>query len=72
MSVPSPRAASAILTDALGHLDQVQPPGVREPIRLILRAAIETCVVSPSLIGLPVMGAIELARALVDADDDDN
>lgn len=63
----SPRAAAALLTEALSHLDMVQPPSAREPIRLILRAAVETCVVSHSLLGKPVTGAIELAHALVTA-----
>lgn len=63
----SPRAASAVLTNALGYLDLVQPPGAREPIRQILRAAIEACVLSHSLLGTPVVNAIGIAQALVEA-----
>jgi hypothetical protein len=63
----SPRSASALLSEALAHLDVVQPATAREPIRDMFRAGIEMCVVSRSLLGKPVMATLGLAQAIVDA-----
>lgn len=63
----SPRSASSLLSEALAHLDVIQPPALRDPIRNIFRAGIEMCVTSPSLLGLPIQYTIELAQAVVDA-----
>lgn len=62
----SPRSAAALLSEALNHLDLLEPPGAREPVRNMFRAAIEVCVMSRSLIGKPVVPVIELAQSLVD------
>jgi hypothetical protein len=62
----TPRSAAALLSEALSHLDKVQPPAAREPVRQMFRAAIEMCTMSRSLLGLPVVYVLELAQALVD------
>lgn len=64
----SPRSAAALLSEALNHIDLIEPPGAREPIRHMFRAAIEICVTSRSLLGKPVVFALDLAQALVDED----
>jgi hypothetical protein len=61
----SPRSATALLSEALNHLDLL-PPGAREPVRHMFRAAIEVCVTSRSLLGTPVVFVLELAQSLVD------
>jgi hypothetical protein len=63
----TPRSAAALLSDALGHLDMISPPGAREPVRLMFRAGIEICTTSRSLLGKPVVCTLWLAQALVDA-----
>lgn len=63
----TPRSAAALLSDALGHLDLISPPGAREPVRLMFRAGIEICATSRSLLGKPVVCTLWLAQALVDA-----
>jgi hypothetical protein len=63
----TPRSAAALLSNALGHLDLIEPPAAREPIRLMFRATIEQCTVSATLWGQPVRYVLELAQALVDA-----
>lgn len=67
MTAHTPRSASVLLSDALGHLDLIEPPAAREPIRAMLRAAIEECVVSNSLLGKRLNYVLELAEALVTA-----
>jgi hypothetical protein len=62
----TPRSAAALLSEALSHLDKIQPPAAREPVRQMFRAAIETCALSRSLLGMPVVYVLELAQALVD------
>jgi len=62
----TPRSAAALLSDALSHVDLIEPSGARKPIRDMLRAAIEICVTSRSLLGKPVVYALELAQSLVD------
>jgi hypothetical protein len=62
----TPRSAAVLLTAALDHLDMVEPAAAREPIRMMFRAAIERCTLSPSLSGQPVIFVLELAQALVD------
>lgn len=66
----SPRSASALMTDALVHLDTVQPPSLQEPVRNILRAGIELCSISRSLLGLPIQYTLDLAQAIVDTAQD--
>jgi hypothetical protein len=61
----TPRAAAALLSEALGHLDVVEPPAAREPIRQMFRAEIERCTLSRSLLGQPVTYVLQLAEALV-------
>jgi hypothetical protein len=63
----SPRSASVLLSGALAHLDVIQPPELRGPIRDILRAGIELCVSSRSLAGKPIQHTIHLAQAVMDA-----
>jgi len=66
MSQHTPRSAALLLSDALEHLDRVEPPAAREPIRDMFRAAIELCAVSTSLLGQQVNYVFELAQAIVD------
>ena len=63
----TPRSASALLSDALGHLNLIEPPAAREPVRGMLRAAIEECTISNSLLGKRINYVLELAEALVAA-----
>jgi len=63
----SPRSASVLLSGALAHLDVIQPPALREPVRDILRAGIELCVGSRSLAGKPIQHTLRLAQAVLDA-----
>lgn len=67
MAEHTPSSAVLLLSDALTHLDCVEPPAAREPIRGMLRAAIEQCAVSKSLLGLPLNYVLELAQAILDA-----
>ena len=60
----NPRAASARLSLALTRLDVVQPPELREPVADILRAGVELCAISPSLLGRPIEHALRLATAI--------
>ncbi|MFG2001623.1 hypothetical protein ACGFNU_20975 [Spirillospora sp. NPDC048911] len=55
-----------LLTDALDHLALVEPRALREPVRMMLRAGIEQCAISSSLLGKPVGHVLMLAQALVD------
>lgn len=64
----SPRSAAVLLSEALNRIDLIEPPGAREPIRTMFRAAIEMCVVSRSLLGKPVVYVLQLAQSLVDED----
>ena len=61
----SPRSASVLLSGALAHLDVIQPPELRGPVRDILRAGIELCVSSRSLIGKPIQHTLDLAQAVM-------
>jgi hypothetical protein len=63
----SPRSASLLLSGALAHLDVIQPAELRGPVRDILRAGIELCVGSRSLLGKPIQHTIELAQAVMNA-----
>lgn len=71
----TPRSASMLLSGALAHLDVIQPPDLRGPVRDILRAGIEVCVSSRSLLGKPIRPALDLAQAVMNAaafqDDDE-
>lgn len=67
----SPRSASVLLSGALVHLDVIQPPALRGPVRDILRAGIEICVTSRSLLGTPIQHTIDLAQAVMDAASDE-
>jgi hypothetical protein len=62
----SPRSASVLLSGALAHLDVIQPPALRGPVRDILRAGIELCVGSRSLLGKPIQYTLDLAQAVMD------
>lgn len=64
----TPRSAALLLSDAIEHLDRVEPSEAREPIRGMLRAAIERCALSKSLLGQPVNYVLELAQAIVATD----
>jgi hypothetical protein len=66
----SPRAASALLSGALAHLDVIQPEALRGPVRDILRAGIEMCVSSRSLLGQPIQYTLDLAKAIMDTPED--
>lgn len=66
MKSHTPRSASVLLSDALAHLDVVQPEALRGPVRNILRAGIELCAVSRSLLGKPIQHTLDLAQAIVD------
>lgn len=61
----SPRQVAVLLSNALAHVDRVQPATVRAPVADILRAGIELCVISPSLIGKDVNHVIALAEAIL-------
>lgn len=63
----SPRSAVALLSEALSHVDKIEPSAAREPVRQMFRAAIEMYAVSRNVLGQPVVYVLELARALVDA-----
>lgn len=67
MTDHSPRSASVLLSGALAHLDVIEPLGLRGPVRDILRAGIEMCVTSRSLLGKPIQHTINLAQAVMDA-----
>lgn len=62
----TPRSAAVLLSAALGHLDLVEPPAARKPIRSMFRAGIERCALSTSLVGLPMVYELDLAQAIVD------
>jgi hypothetical protein len=62
---PTPRAASALLSGALARLDVIQPEALRGPVRDILRAGIEMCVTSRSLLGQPIQYTLDLAQAIM-------
>ncbi|MEV6908008.1 hypothetical protein [Amycolatopsis sp. NPDC051071] len=64
----SPRSASVLLSGALARLDVVQPETLRGPVRDILRAGIELCTVSQSLIGLPIRFTLDLAQAIMEVE----
>lgn len=63
----SPHSASVLLSGALAHLDVIQPPDLRGPVRDILRAGIELCVTSRSLLGTPIQYTLDLAQAVMNA-----
>jgi hypothetical protein len=63
----SPRSASVLLSEALAHLDVIQPEAARGPVRDIFGAGIEVCVTSRSLRGKPIAATVALAQAVVDA-----
>lgn len=63
----SPRAVAVKLSAALMHLDLVQPHALRGPVADILRAGIELCALSDSLLGKPIMHAVAVAEAITDA-----
>jgi hypothetical protein len=67
---PNPRAASALLSGALARLDVIHPEALRGPVRDILRAGIEMCVMSRSLLGQPIQYTLDLAKAIVDTPED--
>lgn len=60
----SPRAASVKLSKALTQLDVVHPHSLREPLANILRAGIEICTISGSLLGGAINHALAVAEAL--------
>lgn len=66
MSDHTPRTAAALLSEALAHVEVIEPAAAREPVRQMFRAAIEVCVVSRSLLGQPVGPVLWLAQSLVD------
>lgn len=63
----SPRSAAVLLSGALAHLDVIQPEALRGPVRDILRAGVELCVGTRSLLGKPIQHTIRLAQAIMDA-----
>lgn len=60
----STTAAINTLTEGLGHIDRIQPNSIREPVRQILRSAIEQCHRSRSTLGLPINHALDIAKIL--------
>ncbi|GAA3223126.1 hypothetical protein [Actinocorallia longicatena] len=62
----TPRSAALLFADALECLDLLEPALAREPIRHMLRAGIEQCASSHSLLGKPVNYLLQLAEVLVD------
>lgn len=62
----TPRSAANLLSHALGHVELIEPPAARGPVRAMLLAAIEQCVVSLSLLGKPVVNVLNLAQCLID------
>ena len=62
----SPRSAAVLLSGALAHLDVIQPPDLRGPVRDILRAGVEMCVGTRSLLGKPIVHTIRLAQTIMD------
>lgn len=62
----SKAAAVAELTAALTRLDVIEPGGLREPVGLVLRSAIELCARRPgvSTLGLPIRYALDIACVL--------
>lgn len=63
----SPRAVAVKLSSALVHLDLVQPPELRGSVADILRAGIELCALSDSLLGKPIQHTLAVAKAITDA-----
>lgn len=66
MGRPNPHESILLLARALDYVDRIEPAAARDPIRDLLRGAIETCSVSPTLTGRPVTLALQIAQALVD------
>lgn len=66
MKIITPRTVTALLSQALTQLDAIEPPALREPVRDILRAGIELCVTSGSLLGTPIVNTIRIAEVLAD------
>lgn len=62
----TPRSATLLLADALDQLGLIEPSALRDPVRQMLRAGIEQCAVSRSLLGKPLVNVLRLAQALVD------
>lgn len=71
MAAHTPRSAAVLLTRALDRLDRIEPAAVRAPIGEMLRAGIEMCVVSRSLLDKPVNNLLDLAQALIDVPPDE-
>jgi hypothetical protein len=65
MADPTPRTAALLFSEAIEHIDSLEPPAVRAPIRDMFRAEIERCALSRSLLGQPVNYMLELAEAIV-------
>jgi hypothetical protein len=63
----TPRSAALLFSEAIEHIDRLDPPAVREPIRNMFRAEIERCAISTSLLGKPVNYALDLAEAIVES-----
>jgi hypothetical protein len=60
--------AVRLLRAGADSVDRVEPAAAREPIRWMLTAAAELCASRASILGLPVVYALELARVLVDSE----
>lgn len=61
----TPRSAALLFSEAIEHIDSLNPPAVRKPIRDMFRAEIERCAISTSLLGQSVNYVLELAEAIV-------
>jgi hypothetical protein len=64
----SPRATGLLLAHALSQVDRIQPSAIRAPIKAMLLAGVEECVISTTLLGHQLNYLIELAKALIEAD----
>lgn len=62
--------ALALLGEALDRLDVVEPSSLRQPLRWWLSGTAEIIHSRPTLFGLPVNYALELARRIVAASPD--
>jgi hypothetical protein len=63
----TPASASQQLSEALAHLDIIQPASLRDPVRAILCGGIQVCVQSRTLTGKPVDEPLALAEAVIAA-----
>lgn len=61
----TPYEATALLTEALNHIDLVEPAVIREPVAQVLGKALSIAHQAPTLWGQPVRYALLIAHGLV-------